>query len=284
MLEFNKYEDVTHCICGVYRANIVALRRNPRHHRMLGGRHGLRWFFRHFNSSYHYHLCDHPRSLYCKAYGAEYSYLKVALSRFNFPFSFSYPSPLPPVVGWVLASSCVFGSHAHLLSGCCDSPSFHVPLKAPHFSTHDGSSPPLTAHENRESDDYSSNNYRVCMYEISLYVWNISDLLSNHGWISQSFNTDNIFIYIIPYLQVQKKDSLNSPWGWYPPFAYCLWIQGLISSSQWSNSEIHLFVPIIISSSKVSSFPVMKIIDNISLGKNFLIYLFFPSKAYQSLH
>lgn len=132
------------------------------------GRHGLRWFFQHLNSSYHYHLCDHPRSLHCKAYGAEYSYLKVALSRFNFLFSFSYPSPLPPGVGWVLASSCAFGSHAHLLSGCSDSPSFHIPLKAPHFSTHDGSSPPLTAHENRESDTYPSNNYRsLCMK----YLW-----------------------------------------------------------------------------------------------------------------
>lgn len=190
MLEFNKYEDVTHCICGVYRASIVALRRNPRHHRMLGGRHGLRWFFRHFNSSYHYHLCDHPRSLYCKAYGAEYSYLKVALSRFNFPFSFSYPSPLPPVVGWVLASSCVFGSHAHLLSGCCDSPSFHVPLKAPHFSTHNGSSP-HSPHMRTGSQTttlattigYVCMKY-LCMYEISLISLATMDELVNHSTLT----------------------------------------------------------------------------------------------------
>lgn len=125
---------------------------------MLYGRHGLCWLFWCLNIFYCYHLCDHPMSLCCKAYETEYSSLKVALSRFNFPFFFSYPSP--PGVSSVLTSSCVLSSHAHLLPRCCDSHSFHIPLKAPYFGADHGSCPTLTKHENRESDAYPGNSYR----------------------------------------------------------------------------------------------------------------------------
>lgn len=138
----------------MYRASIFALQRNPRHHRMVLEDMACALIVPTITTS---GIIQRP---YCEAYGSEYRCLQVALCRLNFPFSFSYPSSLPPVVDSVLAFNCVFGYHAHHLPGCCDSPSFHVLLKAPHFSPDHGSSPLLTMYENRESDTYLGSNYR----------------------------------------------------------------------------------------------------------------------------
>lgn len=117
MLEFKKYEGVIHWICGVSRASCFALKRNPRNHRIVCGRHGLcrDWFFWHLNSSHLQHLKYHPRSLWWN------SWLCILV-----PQSDSFQVPLPVFLFTYIPSA----------SSCRLSPCFRLSLvHAPTFST-----------------------------------------------------------------------------------------------------------------------------------------------------
>lgn len=117
MLQFKKYEDITHWVCGVYRAHILALKRNSRNHRMVCGRHGCArtdFYGTLIGPTATTYLWYHPGSLLWSIWlwglvpQSGYFQIKITV------FSFSNPLLLTPVVDSVLASDCVFCSHARL--------------------------------------------------------------------------------------------------------------------------------------------------------------------------
>lgn len=138
--------------------------------------------------------------------------------------------------------------------------------------------PPLQ--EKRELDSYPGWNYEIGN------VRNIS-AVSYHVWTGQTSNSHSTSMSIIwPRQQLCEggrqhyytsladdhtgaEKGFSDLWslGTAPPI--CLWCVDIRTyvKPQISNSEIYLFVSIIISSLNVSSSLVMKIIDNISLRK-----------------
>lgn len=100
MLEFKKYDDITHWICGVYSAIFL--------HWITGwcveGMGRARTDFSGTLTAPTTTASSTIQGPYCEASVSVYWCLKVALFKFYFLFSFSHPSPLPPAADTALAS------------------------------------------------------------------------------------------------------------------------------------------------------------------------------------
>lgn len=100
------YEDITHWICGVYRAIFL--------HWITGWCvEGMGCAMTDFSgtlTALTTTISSTTQGPYCEASISAYWYLEVALFRFYFLFSFSHPFPLLPAVDSALASDCLWFS------------------------------------------------------------------------------------------------------------------------------------------------------------------------------
>lgn len=134
MLQFKKYEDITHRVCGVYRARIFALKRNARNHRMVCGRHGCArsdFYGTFIGPTATAYLWYHPGSLLWSIWlwglVPQSAYFQIKMTVFPFHIHYFWlqlwiQSLLQTVSLVLMLDFPEWG----------DSPPFHVPLTAPH--------------------------------------------------------------------------------------------------------------------------------------------------------
>lgn len=247
MLQFKKYEDITHWACGVYRARVFALKRNSRNHRMECGRHGCaRADFSGtlIGPAATTYLWCHPGSLLWSIWlwglVPQSGYFQIRITVFPFHIHFFWLQlwlqSLLQTVSLVIMLDFSLNevillhsmSHSWLLIVTQWGPSPHTPT---------------IAREKGVRHLPWLNYKRLGMHKISLLLATMYELV-NHPTLTVllCLSSDHVnnpvreggSISTPPgqmVTQVQRRDSLTyDPWGQHLPFVYGGWIYRLMLS------------------------------------------------------